>query len=66
MPDELLTYLDLCWKLGGSKPLSLRQVKRIVARFESIFQPVRMGHRTVRFRPSRVEAFISRRGECRL
>lgn len=57
--DDLLTYQDLRRALGGKRPLSLRQVQRIVGRHRSIIRPVELGYRTVRFRPARVQALIS-------
>lgn len=57
--EGLLTYEDLRTALGGTRPLSLRQVKRIVARYEAIIGRVQLGYRTVRFRPAGVARLVS-------
>jgi excisionase family DNA binding protein len=53
MSAELLTYEDVARALGGSKPLSVRTVRRLVARKK--LKAVRISHSTVRFRPIDVE-----------
>jgi excisionase family DNA binding protein len=50
---DLLTYEEVAKLLGGTRPLSVRTVRRLVARKK--LKAVRFSHSTVRFRPIDVE-----------
>jgi hypothetical protein len=56
----LLGYQGLRERLAidGKKPC-LRTVKALVAKHRAIIRPVILGHRTVGFRPARVEALLA-------
>ncbi len=56
----LIGYQGLRERLAidGKKPC-LRTVKALASRYKNVLRPVPLGHRTVGFRPARVEALLS-------